>query len=78
MSDFDHTIVHNPQVRHADGKVFTSPHAQAHNGKRCKRLRMLTPEDAEFKEHWRVDVAQAVVELEDGSHAVVLHDEAVA
>jgi len=73
--DYNLTIIENPQVRAADGKVFTSPHGKLHNGKKCKTLRMLTPEDAEFGKEWKVDIAQAVVELEDGSHAVVLHDE---
>jgi hypothetical protein len=72
---YDHTIVHAPQHRHADGKIFVSSGSQRYNGQRCRKLRQLTPQDADFAAEWDKDVCKTVVELEDGTKAVVLHDE---
>ena len=72
---YDHTITHAPQVRQVDGKVFFSSGGQVHKGKRCRKLRALTPDDHEFSDEHDRDIAKTVVELEDGSHAVVLNDE---
>lgn len=70
----DLVITESPQTG-AGGKVFTSPHGKLQNGKKCKKLRELTQDDPEFASFWTVEIGQSVVELEDGSHAVVLQDE---
>jgi hypothetical protein len=72
---YDHVIHENPQVRNADGKIFTSPGGKAHHGKVCRKLRALAQDDPQFAKDWNREVAQTVVELEDGSATVVLNDE---
>lgn len=72
---YDHTITENPQLRQIDGKMFMSPHGKLHNGKKCRKLRHLCKDDLEYPNFWDSQIAQTVVELEDGTTAVVLHDE---
>jgi hypothetical protein len=72
---YDHVIHENPQVRNVDGKIFTSPGGKAHHGKACRKLRALAPDDEQFAKDWNREIAQSVVELEDGSATVVLNDE---
>jgi hypothetical protein len=72
---YDHVIRENPQVRQSDGRIFTSPGGKVHDGKACRKLRALTHDDAQFAKDWSKDIAQTVVELEDGSATVVLNDE---
>jgi hypothetical protein len=69
------TIVEQPILRDWDRKLYTSPHSKFHNGKRCRKLRELTKTDPEYAQLWNVEVAQSVVELEDGATAVVFLDE---
>jgi hypothetical protein len=72
---YDHRIQENPQVRQSDGRIFTSPAGKAHHGEACRKLRALTPDDPQFAKDWNKDIAQTVVELADGTAAVVLNDE---
>jgi hypothetical protein len=72
---YDHTIQENPQVRQPDGKIFTSSGGKAHHGKACRKLRAVTHDDAQFAKEWSKDIAQTVVELQDGTATVVLNDE---
>jgi hypothetical protein len=76
MSDvYELTISHAPQVRAVDGKMFFSSGGQIHKGKRCRKLRALTPDDDEFADEHDREIGKTVVELADGTHAVVLNDE---
>jgi hypothetical protein len=72
---YDHVVQENPQVRNVDGKIFTSPGGKAYHGKSCRKLRALAQDDAQFAKDWNREIAQTVVELEDGSATVVLNDE---
>jgi len=72
---YPHYIVEAPILRDWDRKIYTSPHAKFHNGKRCRKLRELTQDDPDYAKFWNVEVAQSVVEIEGGKTAVVFHDE---
>ena len=77
MSDLTHTIAYAPQVRAADGKVYSSVGGQLHDGERCTRLCALTPDHPTLGKFWNVEIAQTVVECEDGSITAVLNDELI-
>jgi hypothetical protein len=74
-ANYDHVIEENPQVRQPDGKIFTSRGGKAFHGQRCRKLRALVNDDAQFGKDWKSDIAQTVVEIEDGTATVVLNDE---
>ena len=52
------------------------PPLRGRDSKACRKLRALTHDDAQFAKEWSKDIAQTVVELEDGRATVVLNDEA--
>jgi hypothetical protein len=75
MPAYPNYIVETPILRDWDRKLYISPHSKFHNGKKCRKLRELTKDDREFSALWNVEIAQSVVELENGQRAVVFHDE---
>jgi len=46
-----------------------------HHGKRCTRLRALTPDDPAHASQWDVRVGQTVVKLDSDEEIVLLNDE---
>lgn len=74
---FDRTVQHTNVVRHADGKMFSSPHGKLHDGTKIARVRALTPDDANetLRRFWDREIGQTVCQLESGEEIVLLNDE---